>query len=142
VIDDPVQAFAELLTQSDALIEEYALLAESTRNDSIKLGALKARSAEIGNKTRLLQAAGLFPHVPRWRKEILELAKAVVDAFNRHEVSEEARIDFLSTLGVDEVQLRRELKERDALETKARKEDEARKALYGASASDTSCPAE
>jgi hypothetical protein len=49
---DPVEAVMELVEQLDSLVEKFALVAEETAHDAVKVGAL-APSALLAPRSRL-----------------------------------------------------------------------------------------
>ena len=68
---DLVAVLEEALANLDALIEDFVLLAEQTRNESVRLGAIKARMAAMGEKFSLMRGCGLLPHdLGLWRSEL------------------------------------------------------------------------
>jgi hypothetical protein len=58
---DVREALREAIAQLDAAIEDLALLAESTSNDSVRLGAIKARLAAMAERHELMRLSGLLP---------------------------------------------------------------------------------
>ena len=83
--EDPLEALADLLAQLDAGIEDLALLAETARNESVKLGALKARMGATSEKFELLRACGLLPRdlrVFRFEVEVQQVAAMVLATFD------------------------------------------------------------
>jgi hypothetical protein len=58
---DPVDTLAEVLAQMDAVVEDFASLAETTRNDSVRVAALKWRHNALATKVQLMQVCGLLP---------------------------------------------------------------------------------
>jgi hypothetical protein len=94
---DLVAALEEALAGLDAVIEDCALLAERTANDAVRLGAIKARMAAMGERFSLLRACGLLPHdLGLWRQEIdlASLMRTMDEVFERHDVSTEALADL------------------------------------------------
>jgi hypothetical protein len=66
----PAEVVDEAVAQLESVIEELARLAESTKNDAVRLGAVKARAAALIQRLELLQALGRVPVAPRLRWEI------------------------------------------------------------------------
>lgn len=56
-----VDLFREQLEQLERMIEDCAVLAEGTKNDSVRLGAIKARQVAQAQRLELLRITGLLP---------------------------------------------------------------------------------
>ncbi len=56
-----MESLHEAADQLDALIEDCAVLAETTANDSVRVAAIKERHALMEEKIRFQQACGLLP---------------------------------------------------------------------------------
>ena len=87
---------AEVLAQLDATVEDLALLAERTRNDSVRLGALKTRLVVLGQRVELLQVCGALPRSRRWNQQIEaeQMSRLVLDTLSDHDAPE-ALLDAL-----------------------------------------------
>jgi DNA repair ATPase RecN len=95
-------AIAEALMQVEATIEQLAELADSTRNDPVKLGAIRARLDAMEQRIRLLRLAGFMP--ASWRDAMVEtdmhrLAERIRATLERHDPSPEFIDDLLEALG-------------------------------------------
>jgi len=53
------EAIADELRRRDALLEDLALVADQTKNDSVRLGAIRTRHEVLKDRFALLQATGL-----------------------------------------------------------------------------------
>ena len=58
---DPVAEVEEALDQYEDLIEQFALLAETSSHDGVKLGALKAQLRALAERLNLMRAVGVLP---------------------------------------------------------------------------------
>jgi hypothetical protein len=59
--EDPLASLDEAIASVDSVIEDLALLAESTNNDAVKLGAIRARLGALIERFALMRACGLVP---------------------------------------------------------------------------------
>ena len=90
---DPQEALLEALEQLDRMAEDCSLLWESTRNDSIKVAALKQRHAVMADRFRLLMAVGVLPsNLGGFATEIdaVELGRVLLELFDRHGLDDDA----------------------------------------------------
>jgi hypothetical protein len=87
------------------MVEELAELAASTRNDAVRLGAIKALCATLIQRVELLQALGRGPFAPRLRLEIgMEATtRAVLDIFQRYGVPDSATHELVDALRADAI---------------------------------------
>jgi hypothetical protein len=60
----PAEVVDEAVAQLESVVEELAQLAESTNNDAVRLGAIKARAATLHQRLELLWALGRVPLAP------------------------------------------------------------------------------
>jgi hypothetical protein len=98
---DPLQLVEEALQRREALIEELALLAERSRHDAVKLGALKAQHAALVDHTGLLIACGLLPRsLGRIgiQIDVQRVTQQVIALFDRYGVDQEARRELVELL--------------------------------------------
>jgi hypothetical protein len=98
---DPLELVQEALERREALIEEFALLAERSKHEAVRLGALKARHAALIDYTGLLMACGLLPRsLGRAAVEIdvRRLTQHILDVFDRYGVDEAARRDLVELI--------------------------------------------
>lgn len=97
---DPIQALKDALVQLDAVIEDVALLAEATANDSVRLGAIRARHAAMTDKLELLRACGVLPQFEVWREQVdmRGFVAMILEVFDRHGVPMEVEDDLLDAL--------------------------------------------
>jgi hypothetical protein len=98
---DPLELIQEALERRETLIEEFALLAEGSNHEAVRLGALKARHAALIDYTGLLIACGLLP--PSLGQAAVEidvhrLTQHILDVFDRYGVDEAARRDLVELL--------------------------------------------
>ena len=96
-----LDALADILAQLDAAIEDLALLAETTRNDAVRLGAVRARLAAMADRFEVMQACGLLPRdlgLFRLEIDVREMTRVIVDAFDAHAIPGEARCAVLHAL--------------------------------------------
>jgi hypothetical protein len=105
----PAEVVDEAVAQLESVVEELAQLAASTRNDAVRLGAIKARAATLIQRLELLQALGRVPVAPRLRWEIgMEFtANAVLAIFDRYEVPHAATQELIDALRADAIALAR-----------------------------------
>ena len=103
---DPIETMGEVLAHLDATVEDLTLLGESSRNESIKLGALKARMAAMERRVELLQVCGALPRFRRWNQEIQAktMSRLVLDTLATQGAPEELLDALLEAL---EAHLRR-----------------------------------
>lgn len=98
---EPVEELRDLIDEIDAAGEACALLIESTKNDSVKVAAIKARLTVLGRKFELLHACGLLPRdLARLGAELdlRQLESAMLTVFDDHGVSDEAAQDLITAL--------------------------------------------
>jgi hypothetical protein len=91
---DVREALREAITQLDAAIEDCALLAESTSNDSVRLGAIKARLAAMGERDELLRLSGLLPfdaRAVRTEAELRDINDLILGLFDKHGLGDDAK---------------------------------------------------
>lgn len=98
---DPREEVQEALEQLESLVEQLALVVESSKHDAVRLGALKAQLAASGQRLALMQAVGILPRtlgLLRQDMDVYKVAHVVLDVFYRHDVSLEARQEVLAAL--------------------------------------------
>jgi hypothetical protein len=84
----------EALEGYDAAIEDLAVLAASTTNPSVRLGAINSRLRALDQKLTLMQGLGLLPRDLDQFAVILDsrrVAATLLEVFDAYGVSEEAR---------------------------------------------------
>jgi hypothetical protein len=89
---DPMESLHEAADQLDALIEDCAVLAEATANDSVRVAAIKERRALMGERIALQQACGLLPRnlrLLRTEQEMRNILERVIEILVEHEVGED-----------------------------------------------------
>jgi hypothetical protein len=59
---DPVDVIEEMIIQYRAAAEELAMIAASTKQDSVKVGAIRERLRVMEQTTQLMQATGVLPN--------------------------------------------------------------------------------
>lgn len=97
---DLVATLRDAIANLDAVIEDCALLAERTANDSVRLGAIKARMAAMSEKLGLLQRCGLLPDFGLWRYEIdvRLVSRTILDVFDEHGIEGDVRHEIAERL--------------------------------------------
>ena len=98
---DGTETIAEALLQVEAAIEDLALLAETTNNDPVKLGAIRARLDAMNSRVTLLRIGGYLPAT--WRAAMTEadtrrMADNLVAVLVRHDASDQLLQDIAETL--------------------------------------------
>jgi hypothetical protein len=101
----PAEVVDEVVAQLESVVEELAELAAATRNDAVRLGAIKARAATLHQKIELLWALGRVPIAPRlrWELGMEATANKVLAIFNRYEVPDAAVHELVDALRSDEI---------------------------------------
>ena len=99
---DGLDAITEALLQVEAAIEDLALLAETTRNDPVRLGAIRARLEAQRDRVTLLRLGGYMPAT--WRAAMTEadirrMTDTFGEIFRRDDVSDELLHDLIAALG-------------------------------------------
>lgn len=59
---DPIEVVEQVLFELRGSIEELAMVAATTKNDNVRVGAIKARIEALNQTTALMQATGVLPH--------------------------------------------------------------------------------
>ena len=97
---DPVAELRDEIDFLDAAIEEYAELAQDTANDSIHLGAIKARVDAQKRRIELKRLYGLLPWDGEQTMvaEIGELFNSVFGILERHGVGWEIQQDIMDVV--------------------------------------------
>jgi hypothetical protein len=91
---DVREALREAIAQLDAAVEDCALLAESTNNDPVRLGAIKARLAAMGERDELLRLSGLMPFHARaveTERQLKDINDMIVDLFDKYGLPDAAK---------------------------------------------------
>jgi hypothetical protein len=103
----PSEVVDEVVAQLEAVVEELALVAQTTNNDAVRLGAIKARTATLIQRVELLQWLGRVPVAPRLRWEIgMEAtANVVLAIFDRYRVPDAAAHELIDALRSDAIGL-------------------------------------
>jgi hypothetical protein len=94
-----LEALQEMVMQLDATIEDLAMLSESA-NESVRLGAVKARHAALLDKAEVLRASGLLPHAADVTAalDFDVLGQTIVDVLDAHSVGDDLRIELVERL--------------------------------------------
>lgn len=98
---DPIDTAAELLAIFDASVEEAADLAAATRNESVRLGAIKFRHELLVAKLELMRVLGLLPRDLLWLRHEIDYAvilQAAGEAFFRNDIPEEATRQYVDAI--------------------------------------------
>jgi hypothetical protein len=85
----------------DAIIEEFALLAETTNNDAVRLGAIKARRQAVEHRVGLLQATGVLPptgEAIQFELDARATAERLVAVLNHHNVGQAVWDDIVTAM--------------------------------------------
>ncbi|MEJ7569643.1 MAG: hypothetical protein WKF41_15430 [Gaiellaceae bacterium] len=102
--DDPREALREAVAQYDAAIEDLALLAETTTNDPVRLGSIKARLDAMTRREDLLRIAGILPSTARATRTEIDIQKmtdVIIDLFDRvvpEPLQDQAELDLIAAL--------------------------------------------
>jgi hypothetical protein len=91
---DPVEVVIDVLGGYESLAEELALLAERTRHDGVRLGAIKGRLELHRARIDLLQAAGALPaDLPQLRvlRDVANVVDTIMFVFADEGVPERAQ---------------------------------------------------
>ena len=91
----------EALLQVEAAIEDLALLAQTTNNDPVKLGAIRARLAAMADRNDLLRLAGYMPVsllAARTEADIRTMGDDIVAVMKKHRTSDTVIDDLLAAL--------------------------------------------
>ncbi len=102
--DDPREALREAVARYDAAIEDLALLAESTGNDPVRLGSIKARLEAMTRREDLLRIASILPYTPqamRTEIDIHRMRDVIIDLFDRvvpEPLQDQAELDLIAAL--------------------------------------------
>lgn len=102
---NPLVIIDEMLEGYQADLNELATVAQATKNDSVKVGAVNARMAARDRIIALLQTTGVLPHdLGKLRVEIdiVYISKQLVTVLNKYDVSAAARAELLALLEVGE----------------------------------------
>ena len=87
-----MESLHEAADQLDALIEDCAVLAETTSNDSVRVAAIKERRTLMQEKIAFQQACELLPRNLRdllTEQQMREIIERVVEILVEHEVGED-----------------------------------------------------
>lgn len=98
---DAAELVDELLMQFDATLEEFALLAEETRNDAVRVAALKSKAALLTQRLTVLRICGLLPasgYQLRYEIDARRVQTTLMSALVRHDLSNEVVDDLLGAL--------------------------------------------
>jgi hypothetical protein len=98
---DGRDTITEALLQTEARIEELALLAESTNNDAIKLGAIRARGEAMSDRHDLLRLAGYMPIswvAAHTEADIHRMGENIIAVLEKHGVFSDVVDDLLAAL--------------------------------------------
>ncbi|MGI9110818.1 MAG: hypothetical protein ACR2GT_01215 [Gaiellaceae bacterium] len=102
--DDPREALREAVARYDAAIEDLARLAESTGNDPVRLGSIKARLDAMTRREDLLRIAGILPSTARALRTEIDIQKmtdVIIDLFDRvvpESLRDQAELDLIAAL--------------------------------------------
>ena len=97
---DPIEAIEQALECYDGAIEELALLAERTKHDAVRLGAIKSRLDALGSKLSLMSATGLMPdfHHLRVEVDVQRVVDTVARVLSVHAVPRDTQMAIAQTL--------------------------------------------
>jgi hypothetical protein len=91
---DVRDALREAIAQLDAAVEDLALLAEATKNDAVRLGAIKARFSAMGERHELMRLSGLLPfdaRAVRTEAELREINDLILGLFDSYGLGDDAK---------------------------------------------------
>ena len=91
----------QVLVQTEQAVEELALLAQATKNDAVKLGAIRARLAAMAQRDEVLRLAGYLPCSPRaamTEADLRSTANVVRRVLERHDPPDALLADLLEAL--------------------------------------------
>ena len=112
LVESPRAELESEIDALDAVIDELAQLAEQTANDSVRLGAIKAKVDAQARRLELKRAAGMLPwnlRLLKYDAEVTEVAGVVLGVLKKYEVSVDARKEILAELNKRSLEHRREL---------------------------------
>jgi hypothetical protein len=98
---DAAEAVEEALILIDQSIADFAVLAESTNNDAVRLGAMRSRHRAVIDRLELHQRLGVLPTLEQLAPtfEIESLVEALVDVLDEHgDIADPLINDILETL--------------------------------------------
>jgi hypothetical protein len=97
---DPIDAITELVEQLDSIVEKFAIVAEETKHDAVKVGALRSQLAAMEQRFTVAHALGLVPTLDLVRRDtdLRQVMPVAADVLTQHEVSDEAVDDLLVAL--------------------------------------------
>lgn len=89
---DPIRMIEAMLFELRGSIEEYALVAATTKQDSVRVGAINKRVETILQTAALMQTTGVLPHDLGTLKidlEVRAFASIVLEGFREFGVADE-----------------------------------------------------
>lgn len=89
---DPIEVVEQVLFELRGSIEELALVSSTTKNDNVRVGAIKARIDALDKMTSLMQATGVLPNDLGTLKvdmDVRAFAATVLRVFTEEQVPEE-----------------------------------------------------
>jgi hypothetical protein len=101
--EDPEDEARDAVRLLEAAIEELALLAETTNNDAVRLGAIRTKLDAICRRIELMQALGLLPRdlgLFEDRRDGRLMASALLGVLERHDIAPEVEDEMLDALQV------------------------------------------
>jgi hypothetical protein len=98
---DPVDAAAEVVEQLDSIVEKFALIAEETKHDAVRVGALRSQLSAMEQRFTVMHSLGLVPSLGlvRGDLDLRQVMDMAVKVLKRHEVGGEVFDDLLEALG-------------------------------------------
>jgi hypothetical protein len=91
----------EAIAQLDAAIEELALLAETTNNDPVRLGSIRARLDAMATRFEVMRIAGLVPtdyRGVRTETQLRQIVEMMLALFDKYEVPQAAKVELRAFL--------------------------------------------
>lgn len=98
---DPVEILQEKLMRLEAAAQEYALIAQTTSNEQIRVGAIAKRLDAYQQATELMQKTGVLPNnlgTLAITMDVKKLAKRVVDAVEQMDLSDDQAQKLLEAI--------------------------------------------
>jgi hypothetical protein len=97
---DPVETVTEVVEQLDSIIEKFALVAEQTGHDAVRVGALRSQLAAMEQRFTVMHALGLVPSLPLVRRDVdlRRLIDTMGRVLKRNGVPREVLVEIRDTL--------------------------------------------
>jgi hypothetical protein len=101
-IGEPASVVQDSLDSIDAAIEELAELADDTRHDGTRLGAIRARLKAVDRKVDLLHRVGVLDNdTVGGKRDVERVAVVIADVLEAHRVPEDVQLAIAEALSSD-----------------------------------------